>query len=196
MIEYENTILSSELFEEEFVCNLGKCKGACCVAGDGGAPLEEHEVDILDADLEKILPFLPEKGRAALEEKGTFAIDADGDYETTLVDGKECAFTVFRKDGTASCGIEDAYNAGETTFMKPISCHLYPIRVGKLKDGRKALNYHRWDICSDACSLGKELKVPVYKFLGTALEREFGKEYVAGLEDVNTAWKDYIAGKK
>lgn len=196
MIEYENTILSGELFEKEFVCNLGKCKGACCILGDAGAPLEENEADILDADLDKILPFLPESGRKALEANGTFTIDEQGEYETTLVNGKECAFTVFREDGTASCGVEDAYNAGETTLQKPISCHLYPIRVKKLSDGKHALNYHSWNICSDACSLGEELSVPVYKFLAEPLERVYGKEYVAGLEDVNTVWKEYLESRK
>lgn len=194
MIEYENTILSGTLFEEEFVCNLGKCKGACCVMGDAGAPLTQDEVDILDEDLDKILPFLPEKGRKTLEENGVFTMDAKGEYETTLVEGKECAFTVFREDGTASCGIEDAYNAGKTEFLKPISCHLYPVRTAKLSDGKTALNYHTWNICSDACTLGKELKVPVYKFVESALVRAFGKAYVDGLESVNKVWKDYNKG--
>lgn len=191
MIEYENTILSGALFEEEFVCNLSKCKGACCVLGDAGAPLTQEEADILDEDLDKILPFLPEKGQKTLEVNGVFTMDTDGNLETTLVEGKECAFTVFREDGTASCGIEDAHNAGKTDFLKPISCHLYPVRTAKLSDGKTALNYHTWNICSDACSLGKELKVPVYKFVENALERAFGKEYVKGLDDVNGVWKSY-----
>lgn len=196
MIEYENTILSGELFEEEFVCNLGKCKGACCILGDAGAPLTESEADILDADLESILPFIPKKGQEVLEQNGTFTIGQDGEYETTLIEGKECAFTVFREDGTASCGIEDAYNAGETSLQKPLSCHLYPIRVKKLSDGKEALNYHRWNICSDACSLGQELAVPVYKFLAGPLERAYGKEYVDGLDEVSTVWKNYLKSRR
>ena len=191
MVEYEGCILSESIFTEEFVCNLSKCKGACCVEGDAGAPLTEEEVDIIDAELETYLPYLPEKGRKAIEEGGSFTIDQDGEFVTQLVDGKECAFTHFDDKGNAFCGIEMAWKDGKTNFRKPISCHLYPVRVAKFHDGKKALNYHEWNICSDACSLGKELKVPVYKFVKEPLERAFGKEWVAGLDEVKVALEEY-----
>ncbi len=176
MIPHENTILSDELFEEHFVCNLDKCKGACCIEGDSGAPLEQEELKILEDVFEKVKPYLNEKGLKAIEEQGLYSLDFEGDYTTTCVDGnKECAYVLF-ENGITKCAFEKAYNDGVIDWKKPISCHLYPIRVTKYPD-YEALNYDRWHICSPACSFGKELKVTVFEFLKEPLIRKYGEEW-------------------
>lgn len=176
MIEIEKTLVSEEIFEEHFACDLAACKGACCVLGDAGAPLLEEELDILDEIYEDVKPFLNEAGIKALEAQGTFVVEQDGDFTTTLVDGKECAYTVFDDKGVALCGIEKAWRAGAVKWKKPISCELYPIRITKLYE-HEAVNYHRWNICAPACDCGAKLKLPVYKFLKEPLIRKYGKEY-------------------
>lgn len=181
MIEIRKTLVSDELLEEKFVCDLTACKGACCVLGDTGAPLDEEELDILDGIYEDIKPYLSEEGIKALEAQGTFVIEPDGSYSTPLVDGKECAYTVFDERGTALCGIEKAWKAGAVAWKKPISCELYPIRITALKD-HEALNYHRWQVCRPACECGSALNVPVYRFLKNALIRKYGEEYFDELE--------------
>src|SRR5690554_4246377 len=176
MIQVENVILSEELFEEYFACDLLACKGACCVEGDAGAPLEVDEIKKIQDNLEAIREFLPEKGKKTLDRLGVYEKDTEGDLVTTLNDGKECVFTVFREDGTALCGIEAAYRAGKSTFKKPISCHLYPIRITKLHD-YDALNYHRWQICKPACDCGSKLKVKVFQFAKEPLIKKYGEEW-------------------
>lgn len=194
MIQYGETLLSEEIFEEQFVCDLKACKGACCVEGDAGAPLTEEEVSLLEDNLEKIMPYLPKEGQDALKEQGAFVMGEQGELETTLVGGKECAYTVFEKNGTAKCGIEMAQKDGVVDFEKPISCHLYPIRISQVGD-MEALNYSRWNICADACSLGKQLKVPVYKFLKDSLTRKYGEQWYAELEHVATALEEHNKNK-
>jgi hypothetical protein len=184
MIQVENTILSEDLFESYFVCDLSACKGACCVEGDAGAPLEIEEIDILENELESIKPFLREEGLQSLKENGAFVVDTDGEYVTPLVKGKECAYTTFDKNGTAKCGIEDAFRAGKTNFKKPSSCHLYPIRVQKLHEF-EALNYHKWPICKPACECGSKLKVKVYQFLKEPLINKYGKDWYQQLIEVD-----------
>lgn len=183
MIEIGNSLVSRELLEEEFVCNLSACKGACCVAGDAGAPLEESEARLIKKDLKKIKEYLPEKGITAIEEQGVSTADPlkEDELVTPLVDGKECAFTIFDADGKASCGIEKAWQNGDSQLRKPISCHLYPVRLKAYTDFT-AVNYDRWEICSPACDLGKELKLPVYRFLKNALIRKFGEEWYSELD--------------
>lgn len=182
MFQLGKTIVSEEILEKEFVCNLSACKGACCVDGDAGAPLDQNEVAILKEIYPIVKPFLRPEGVAAIEEQGTSIVGTDGDLETPLIDGADCAYVIF--DGeTALCGIEQAYNQGLVDWKKPVSCHLYPIRVKDFSDFA-AVNYHRWHICDDACSLGKELEVPVYKFVKEALVRKFGPEWYAELEKV------------
>lgn len=182
MFQLNKTIISEEIFEKEFVCNLSACKGACCVDGDAGAPLDEAETKILQEIYPKVKPFLRPEGVKAIEAQGTFVIGEDGDFETTLIEGKDCAYVIF--DGkTALCGIEQAYNQGIIDWKKPVSCHLYPVRV-KQYSGFAAVNYHKWHICSDACSLGKELEVPVYKFVKEALVRKFGQQWYDELDKV------------
>ncbi len=188
MIQIEDKLISEDIFSEEFVCNLSKCKGACCVEGDVGAPLEASEIQILEDIFEKVKPFLSENGRKTLEVNGTWAIDpSDGDYVTPMVEGRECAYVTFDDNGITKCGIEKAYEAGAVDWQKPISCHLYPIRVTEYSTFT-ALNYHEWPICNDACTLGKELHVPVYQFLKTPIIRKYGEEFYKVLSDAAVEW--------
>lgn len=182
MFQLNKTIVSEEILEKEFVCNLSACKGACCVDGDAGAPLDEAETKILQEIYPKVKPFLRPEGIQAIEAQGTFVTGEDGEFETTLIDGRDCAYVIFDKQ-TALCGIEQAYNQGVIDWKKPVSCHLYPVRVKDYSDFA-AVNYHKWHICSDACSLGKELEVPIYKFVKEALVRKFGQQWYDELEKV------------
>lgn len=183
MFQLGKSIVSEEIFENDFVCNLAACKGGCCVEGEAGAPLEEEELEIMDAIYPKVKPFLREEGVKAIEEQGVYIKGADGEWETPLVNGSECAYVTFDDKGTALCGIEEAYNKGEIDWKKPVSCHLYPVRVKQYAEFA-AVNYHKWYICDDACTLGKELGVPVYKFVKDALIRKFGQEWYDELEEV------------
>ena len=189
MIEHRGTLISEDLFEEHFVCDLSACKGACCVEGDSGAPLEPAEAEELRALWPRIRPFVPEKGRQAIDAQGVSEVDLDGELVTTLVEGRgECAFTVF-ENGIALCGIEKAWKAGAIPFRKPISCHLYPIRVARLKF-HEGLNYHRWPICAPACACGARLKMPVFRFLKDALVRKYDAQWYAELEAVHREWTE------
>ncbi|MFN4300278.1 MAG: DUF3109 family protein [Thermaurantimonas sp.] len=182
-VEIDGAVVAEDVMAKEFVCNLSRCKGACCVQGDAGAPLEEEETRILEKEFKNIKPFLRPEGIRAIEEQGIWLKDPrDGEPVTPLVDGKECAYVVFDADGTAKCGIELAWKAGATAFQKPISCHLYPIRITKYKTF-EAVNFHRWEICSPACELGAQLKVPVYAFLKNAIIRKYGEEWYQKLDD-------------
>ncbi|GAB5401088.1 MAG: DUF3109 family protein [Aureisphaera sp.] len=183
MFQLGKTIVSEDLLEKEFVCNLGACKGECCIAGEAGAPVSKDEVAILSEIYPKVKPFLRKEGIEAIEKQGTHIVSDLGELETPLVNGKECAYVTFSDEGIAGCGIEDAYNAGEIDFRKPISCHLYPVRVQEYSEFA-AVNYHKWPICNDACTLGKELKVPVYKFVKDALIRKFGVHWYGELEKI------------
>ncbi len=183
MFQLGNTIISEEILERDFVCNLQACKGACCVDGEAGAPLDDRETGVLMEIYQKVKPFLREEGIRAIEEQGAFIKGDDGEWETPLVNQNECAYATFSENGTAECGLEKAYNAGATKWKKPISCHLYPVRV-KAYTSLVAVNYHQWQICDPACALGKELKVPIYKFVKEALIRKFGAGWYAELEQV------------
>jgi len=182
MIIVGETLVSEELFEEFFVCDLNACKGACCVEGESGAPLEKEELDRLEEVYEEVKPFMRAEGIEAIEREGLYQLDQDGDLVTTLIGNHgECSFVTFDAKGIAKCALEQAFLAGKTNWKKPISCHLYPIRIAKLKNG-DALNYHKWDLCKAACSLGKKLEVPVYKFLETPLIRKYGKKWYKELQ--------------
>jgi len=183
MFQLGKTIVSEDIVEKDFVCNLGACKGECCVSGEAGAPISMEEAKILNEIYPLVKPFLRSEGISAIEEQGTHIVTDSKELETPLVNGKECAYVAFTDQGIASCGIEDAYNKGEVTFRKPISCHLYPVRVQDYSEFA-AVNYHRWPICDDACTLGASLKIPVYKFVKDALIRRFGKNWYAELEKV------------
>ena len=184
MIQIDNTLLSEDLFEKEFVCDLNACRGACCIEGDAGAPLTIEEVGILEDIYEDLKPFLTEEGKASIEKNGVFYMDQDADYVTMLNNGKECSFTTYDEKGIAKCGIEDAYRSGKVNFKKPISCHLYPIRVTQLKE-YEALNYDKMKLCDAACVLGEQLKVKVYQFVKEPLIKKYGEEYYKKLEEVD-----------
>lgn len=182
MISIGDTLISEDILQKQFVCDLSACKGACCVEGDAGAPLEAEEVKILADEYERVKPFLRPEGIKAIEEQGTHVIDElDGEPVTPLVNDAECAYVVFDENGTTLCGIEKAWKEGKTHFRKPVSCHLYPIRVQKYSSF-EAVNYHKWKICAAACTLGESLKVPVYKFTKDALIRKYGSEWYGDLE--------------
>lgn len=181
MILINDTVISEDVADEFFVCDLAKCKGACCVEGDMGAPLEEEELAILDRIQEDIKPFLSADGLAEIAKHGNYIKEDGGDFSTPIIEGRECVYALYDDKGHLKCGIEQAYFAGKTDFRKPISCHLYPIRIQKLAE-YQALNYDRWTICSDACSHGKALGVPIYKFLKDPLIRKFGTSWYAELE--------------
>ena len=183
MFQLGKTIVSEEIIENDFVCNLNACKGACCVDGEAGAPLEDRETEILVDIYSKVKPFLRPEGNAEIEKQGAFIRGEDGEWETPLVNGSECAYVVFDDKGITKCGLEEAYNQGATKWKKPVSCHLYPIRVREYSE-LTAVNYHKWEICDPACSLGNELKVPIYKFVKEALIRKFGKKWYAELEQI------------
>ncbi len=172
MLKINGTLVSLDLLEENFTCDLEKCKGACCVQGESGAPLLPEEAEKLKEIYEVIKDYLQPENRQEIEQKGVFYIDADGEPVTQLNHGKECAFTFF-ENGIARCGIEKAYYDGKIDFRKPVSCHLYPVRVRKYQDF-DAVNYDKWSICKPAIVLGNKLNTPVYKFTRESLIRRFG----------------------
>ena len=176
MIDLGNTLISDEIREKFFVCDLEKCKGACCVEGDLGAPLNVDELQVLEEVYPEVRPYLSEQGVKEIENQGKYILDEEGDYSTPTINGKECAYAVYDDEGVLKCGIEQAYLDGKIDYKKPISCHLYPIRVTKYAEF-EALNYDNWHICSPACELGNKLGVPVYQFLKEPLIRKFGQEW-------------------
>lgn len=183
MFQLGKTLVSEEIIEKDFVCNLSACKGACCVDGNAGAPLEEKETEILVDLYAKVKPFLRPEGIQVIETEGAFVKGEDGEWETPLVEGKECAYVVFRENGVAKCGLELAYENGATKWKKPVSCHLYPVRVTEYTS-LTAVNYHKWQLCDPACQLGESLQVPIYQFVKEALIRKFGQKWYAELEDI------------
>ncbi len=192
MIKIEDKLVADDIIENDFVCNLSACKGACCVKGDAGAPVEEAEEQILEEIYSEVKPYLRDEGINAIEEQGKTVRSSFDEIETPLVNGEECAYVTFDDHGTALCGIEKAYRDGKINFKKPISCELYPIRLTKLTSV-VALNYDRWNICDPACRLGDELQVPIYKFAREALVRKFGEQWYQRLEN---ALKDHRSGTK
>ncbi len=194
IIEIENTLLSSDVIEENFVCNLQACKGNCCVEGDSGAPLEDEEIPILKGVYPVVKKYMTREGIAEVEKRAVYVIDFEGDKVTPTLGTEECVFFC-REDNITYCAIEKAFMKGEINFKKPISCHLYPIRIKKYKrfDG---INYDRQDMCKDACSLGAKLQVPVYKFLKEPLIRKYGKKWYAELSQVALTYQQEMEGKK
>jgi hypothetical protein len=184
MIIIQDKILSDDLVAEQFLCNLDACKGACCWEGDAGAPLEADELDVLDTIYPAVSPYLSPAGRAAVAQQGRYTFDEDDDtFRTPLIDGGPCAYMTFNGEGVALCGIEQAWQAGAVDFQKPISCHLYPIRITmNPKIGFEALNYERWEICAAACAHGKAAQLPVYQFVKDALIRKYGSDFYEELD--------------
>lgn len=170
--------------KEHFLCNLNACKGACCWEGDYGAPLTKEELETLENIYEDVKPFLRPEGIAAIEEQGHYTYFKEPRiYGTTLINNSACAYLTYDELGIAKCGIEQAYRAGKTNFYKPVSCHLYPIRIEENPtNGFDTLEYDRWDICSAACTLGKKEKMPVYKFVKDGLVRKYGEDFYEELE--------------
>lgn len=183
MFQLGETIVSEDIIEKDFTCNLSACKGACCIDGDEGAPLEKEEAEILQEIYPKIKPFLRQDGINVIEKQGVFVTNEENELETPLVNDADCAYVNFDDRGIAFCGIEEAYNQGEISWKKPVSCHLYPIRVKDYSEF-SAVNYHKCQICDDACKLGKELQIPIYRFVKDALIRKFGEDWYMELEKV------------
>jgi len=181
MLQIDDTIISLDLLDECFVCDLNICKGNCCIEGDDGAPLEDSEVKIIEALLPIIWDDLTEKSKEIINKQGVSYIDDDGEPVTSIVNGDECVFTYTDQSGICKCAIEKAFREGKTDFYKPVSCHLYPVRLQKYED-YTAVNYHRWKVCNCARKLGDKLSVPVYKFLREPLIRKFGEEWYEQLE--------------
>ena len=183
MIVIDDKTISDDIVEEQFVCDLVACKGACCIAGDFGAPLDKSELQILDDIYEKVKPYLTPEGIATIEKDGKYVfVKENKEWCTTLMNKSEgCSWLVHDKNGVVGCGIEKAYYDGVIDWKKPISCHLYPIRITKYKQ-YDAVNYERWHVCRAACKNGKALKVPVYKFLKEALIRKYGEDFYQALE--------------
>lgn len=184
LLEIEDKIVSKEIFDRKFMCDLSNCKGACCVEGDDGAPLKEEEIDIIEKLLPKIKPYMTPEGVNKIEKSGVYYNDRTGEPVTSLVEGGACAFASFDEDGTAKCSIEKAYRNGDIDWKKPISCELFPVRTKEI-DQYTALNYEDIAICSPGCILGESLNLPVYKFLKEPLIRAFGSTFYQTLEEVD-----------
>lgn len=183
IIEIDDCLISEEIFTEYFACDYEKCKGVCCIIGDSGAPLEECEIPAIEKNYHIFSPSMQDKGRAAVDAKGFFEIDIDGDIVTPLVaDSEECAYCHFDGKGNCFCAMEKNWFEGKGDFRKPISCWLYPIRITQLSNGMRALNLHRWDICKDAFERGKREGIRVYQFLKEPIERYFGKDFYEALD--------------
>ncbi len=177
----DGKIVSTDIITEKFLCDLGRCKGICCVEGNAGAPLEADEARVLAEEYAAYKPFMTAEGVAQIERQGFAVIDPDGDLVTPLVGDAECAYS-YNEGGVTLCAIEKAWADGLTPFRKPISCHLYPIRVVKFGDGSMGLNYHHWAVCEGARVLGRQKGVPMFRMLRDAIVRRFGEEFYGALE--------------
>ncbi|NMB06600.1 MAG: DUF3109 family protein [Bacteroidales bacterium] len=176
MIQIANTLLSDDIFEAQFICDLCKCKGQCCVDGESGAPLTREEHDQIEEILPVIWDDLSPKAQQLISEQGISYNDTDGELVTSIVNGEECVFTYYDENGICKCAIDTAYREGRIAVQKPISCHLYPIRLTDYAN-YTAVNYHQWSICRPAVKLGRKEGVPLYRFLREPLIRRFGEEW-------------------
>lgn len=186
MIIIENILVSDELVEEQFVCDLVKCKGGCCVDGDAGAPLAGDERARIDEVLEAVKPYLNERSLNEIEKQGNYVWNDEFGWVTPAIDGGICVYATTDAMGIVKCGIEQAYRDGKVTWKKPISCHLFPVRIKLSKNGKQEyVNYEPRDtLCKPACKLGKRLKVPVYAFLKEPLIRKYGDEFYETLDAI------------
>lgn len=185
IIQIDDVLVSSEIITEQFCCDYEKCKGVCCIIGDSGAPLEESECEALEQEYPHYSPLMTAEERSIVDQNGFFTVDQDGDLVTPLICGKEeCVYTCFDEQEHCFCAVERAYFQGKTSFRKPISCWLYPIRVVRLSSGMLALNLHRWDICKDAFAKGKKEGIPVYQFLREPLIQFLGEDFYNALAEV------------
>lgn len=184
MIIIDNKLVSDEIIEEQFVCDLNKCKGGCCVDGDAGAPLNKEELVHLNEVYDAVLPYLDDENKKELQKQGRYVFDEEFGWVTPTIDSKVCVYGITDPNGIVKCGIEQAYNDGKVSWKKPISCHLFPIRIQLSKNKKtEYVNYEpREDLCSAGCKLGEKLKVPVYVFLKEALVRKYGVEFYETLD--------------
>lgn len=188
MVQIGDVIVSLDIFREYFCCNLDGCSGACCIEGDAGAPVSMEEIALLEEVLPTIWDDLKPEARTLIEEQGVAYCDATGDLVTSIINGKDCVFSYTDEKGCCRCAIERAYFNGKTTFRKPVSCHLYPIRVGNIGDFQ-SVNYNRWSVCKAAVIKGKAEGVLLYKFLKEPLIRKFGADWYYELELVVSEMK-------
>ncbi len=188
MIAIDNVLLSDKIISAQFVCDLTKCKGACCVDGDAGAPLDKTELKEIDAVFETVYPYLNERSKIEIEKQGRYVYDREFGWVTPTINSQICVYGIKETNGIVKCGIEQAFLDGKTNWKKPISCHLFPIITKKSSDGiTEYANYEpREDHCKAACSLGEKLKVPVYQFLKEPLIRKFGKKFFEALDATAT----------
>lgn len=195
MLQIQNTLVSLDLVEKHFCCDLKACKGICCVEGDSGAPLSLEEVDLLEEEYINFKPYMRSEGVEEVENQGHWVVDVENDRVTPLINEKECAYAIF-EEGVAKCAIEKAYFEGKTTFRKPISCHLYPIRI-KEYTHFTAVNFDTWKICRPARKLGAQQGLYVYGFVKEALIRRFGQEWYDELKIAAESLKETgITGKE
>lgn len=176
MIILDNVVVTDDFLKARFCCDLPRCKGWCCVAGDAGAPLEASEIERIEDNLSAIKPYMRPEGIKAVEANDVYDYDDCGELVTPLVNGEECAFVYFHENGTALCAIEKAYLEGKCDFWKPISCHLYPIRLME-KDGFTHIIYHQWEVCEPAVCKGQKEGIPLWKFLKGPMIRKFGEDW-------------------
>ena len=186
MIVLDHTLISDDVKEAFFVCDLNRCKGACCVEGDLGAPLEDQELEVMERIYPEVKSYLSPEGQQAIEQQGVYIKDYEDDFSTPTINGKECAYAIYDTQGILKCGIEQAYQDGKIDFQKPISCHLYPLRVTSYEE-YDAINYDRWKICAPACSLGAATQTPLYKFLKEPLIRKYGRDWYQRFEQLVTS---------
>lgn len=183
IIQVGSVLVSPDIFTEKFCCDLDKCKGQCCVEGDAGAPVTLDEIGGIEDSLDTVWTDMSASAQAIVDKQGVAYVDQEGDLVTSIVNGKDCVFTCY-ESGCCLCALERAYRAKKTDFVKPISCALYPIRVKDFNNGTVGINYNHWDVCKDAVVKGKELNLPIYKFLEGPLTRRFGAEWYKELCDV------------
>ena len=183
----ENTLVSLDVLEKEFCCDLDTCRGCCCIEGDAGCPVTEEELKVIEQILPDLKPHMTPEARKVVEEQGLSYLDPSGERVLSIVNGKDCVFARTDHNGWCYCLIEKAYNAGKIDFKKPVSCHLYPIRLTQVGE-YTGLEYHRWDICHCARLKGKKLHLPLYQFLKEPLIRRFGQEWYDELELTANEW--------
>lgn len=183
MVQVGDVVVSTDCLTEMFCCDLEACRGECCIEGDAGAPVDLEEIDKLEEVLPQVWNDLSASAQAVIDKQGVAYTDCEGDLVTSIVNGKDCVFTCYDEKGCCFCAVEKAYRAGKTDFYKPLSCHLYPIRIKQFGD-TVALNYHRWDVCKVAVAKGEREQLPVYRFLKEPLIRRFGAGWYAELEEV------------
>lgn len=183
ILQVGNVLVSPDLFTEYFCCDLDACRGICCVEGDAGAPVELDEIAAIEDCLDIVWNDLSASAQSLIDRQGVAYADRDGELVTSIVNGKDCVFTCYA-GGTCLCALERACREGKSRFMKPVSCSLYPLREKKFPGGISGINYHKWKICEPARAKGRELKLPLYKFLQEPLTRRFGADWYQELIEV------------